>query len=265
TLPGLLAQIAADPPRPILEVCSTLPDGLAAVVMRCLEKDVSRRFSNVGELALALAPYAAPPSRMSIERILAILGLSSVPMLAAPPLTATVTIPEGAARSALAPHTATSFGNTGPTAGQNRVVAGKTAGPVWIAVSALVALIGVVAWFGLRMLRAEDPALHATRAAASSVEKAEIEKADAAPRSPEGLAHEEPSAAPRGSIAAPEPSHAAPSETTAERLAPAPSATSVPVESRRAVAPVASAKPPVRRPSNTVRSAPLSNILDGRE
>src|SRR5262249_28458701 len=76
TLPGLLAQIAADPPRPIAEVCANLPEGLALIVMRCLEKDPARRFGNVGELSLALLPHAAPSSRVSVERILAILGMS---------------------------------------------------------------------------------------------------------------------------------------------------------------------------------------------
>src|SRR5215471_629996 len=114
TLPGLLAQIAADPPRPIAEVCANLPAGLAAIVMRCLEKDPARRFANVGELAVALLPYAAPTSRMSVERILAILGISfpAAQAAAAVPST-TVTIAGSAARSAITPNTSTSFGQTG--------------------------------------------------------------------------------------------------------------------------------------------------------
>jgi serine/threonine-protein kinase len=49
-----------------------VPRGLSEVVARCIEKEKSRRFSTVGELARALSPYAeraepAPPWRQSGE------------------------------------------------------------------------------------------------------------------------------------------------------------------------------------------------------
>jgi hypothetical protein len=45
-----------------------LPAGLAAIVMRCLEKDPDGRYRDVGELATALAPLAASASGSTIAR-----------------------------------------------------------------------------------------------------------------------------------------------------------------------------------------------------
>jgi serine/threonine-protein kinase len=41
---------------------------LEAVIRRCLEKDPNRRFQNVGDLALALCPFAPDRSLISVER-----------------------------------------------------------------------------------------------------------------------------------------------------------------------------------------------------
>jgi tRNA A-37 threonylcarbamoyl transferase component Bud32 len=251
TLPGLLAQIAADPPRPILDVCPHLPEGLAAIIMRCLEKDTTRRFGNVGELSVALLPYAAAPSRVSVERILAILSMSplAVSGMTAQPPTATVTIPGAVLRGAITPNTATSFGHTG---GGAKVVRANRAIPWLVALPALLLMIGA-GWFALRALRPEPqgsdspPKTTATAIASAPVAAVETNEPDAAARSPAPAVKEDLPAA------------------LAESAKAAPSATSAPVEPRRVAAPAAAPKPPVRRPSNPVRSAPLSNILDGRE
>lgn len=66
---ALAAQIAAQPPRPLGEVAPQLPEGLATVVMRCLEKDAARRFSSVLELADALEPFRAPAGLGSAARV----------------------------------------------------------------------------------------------------------------------------------------------------------------------------------------------------
>jgi serine/threonine-protein kinase len=47
----------------------TLPRGLNDIVMRCLEKDKRRRYSNVAELAAALAPFGGEHARASLKRI----------------------------------------------------------------------------------------------------------------------------------------------------------------------------------------------------
>ena len=57
--------ILDDEPRWLTDVRPEVPLGLAEVVARCLQKDVSLRFRDVGELAVALLPYA-PPRALAI-------------------------------------------------------------------------------------------------------------------------------------------------------------------------------------------------------
>jgi serine/threonine-protein kinase len=56
-----------------------LPPGLEQVVLRCLEKSRDRRYQNISDLAEALAPFAPPRARLSIERIHGTLGPPSAP------------------------------------------------------------------------------------------------------------------------------------------------------------------------------------------
>ncbi|WP_437971487.1 serine/threonine-protein kinase [Sorangium sp. So ce260] len=63
------AKIAAGAPARLSDGCPEAPEGLAAVVLRCLEKDPARRFRSVAELAQALEPYAPEGSRLSVDRI----------------------------------------------------------------------------------------------------------------------------------------------------------------------------------------------------
>ena len=51
--------LQSEPTRPS-ELRPDLPPGLEAVILRCLEKDRSRRFSTASELAAALLPFAGP-------------------------------------------------------------------------------------------------------------------------------------------------------------------------------------------------------------
>jgi serine/threonine-protein kinase len=74
---GLCAKIAADAPTPLREIDPSVSRELEAVVMRCLEKNVDRRFASVAELAAALRPFASAEGKTSIERIGRIGGTSS--------------------------------------------------------------------------------------------------------------------------------------------------------------------------------------------
>ena len=80
TVTGLCAKIVADAPTPLREIAPALPAELEAVVMRCLEKDVSRRTASVAELALALRSFASAEGQRAIERIARIGGVSSGPL-----------------------------------------------------------------------------------------------------------------------------------------------------------------------------------------
>ena len=85
---GELIQSIMQGPIPNLrDVRPDLPPGLEHVVMRCLERDRTRRLGDVKELARLLAPYAGPVATPSLERI-AILGPALItvqPQLLSPP------------------------------------------------------------------------------------------------------------------------------------------------------------------------------------
>jgi len=65
----LLTATILEQPAPLLRSkCPEAPAELEVVVARCLEKDPSRRFQDVGELAIALYPFAPQRARLSAER-----------------------------------------------------------------------------------------------------------------------------------------------------------------------------------------------------
>ena len=69
-----LSMIAADPPTPLRLRRPDAPAELEAIVLRCLEKDPALRFQNIGELAVAIAPFAPRASQKVVEHIHALVG-----------------------------------------------------------------------------------------------------------------------------------------------------------------------------------------------
>jgi serine/threonine protein kinase len=65
---ALCAAVLEREPPPLGELRPNLPVGLADVVMKCLEKDADRRYSDVAELAEALLPFAPTRALVSAER-----------------------------------------------------------------------------------------------------------------------------------------------------------------------------------------------------
>ncbi|APR77188.1 Serine/threonine-protein kinase pkn3 [Minicystis rosea] len=74
TVPELYISILQAPPIPLRSRRPDAPPAMEAVIMRCLEKEPARRFASVSELAQALAEFAPPRSRLSIDRITRIVG-----------------------------------------------------------------------------------------------------------------------------------------------------------------------------------------------
>jgi serine/threonine protein kinase len=64
---GLAAAIVADDVKPVGELRPELPAGLAAVVMKALEKKPERRFQTVLELGQALAPFGPESARVALR------------------------------------------------------------------------------------------------------------------------------------------------------------------------------------------------------
>ena len=62
------AKILERQPAPLRSLKGDLPPDLEWVIGHCLGKDPAKRFQNVGELAAALRPFAAPRSRIVADR-----------------------------------------------------------------------------------------------------------------------------------------------------------------------------------------------------
>ncbi|HEX8790363.1 MAG TPA: serine/threonine-protein kinase [Polyangiaceae bacterium] len=69
TVTGLCAKIAADPATPLRSVNPGISVALEAVVMRCLEKDMAKRYATVADLALSLHPFGSTEGKRAAERI----------------------------------------------------------------------------------------------------------------------------------------------------------------------------------------------------
>jgi eukaryotic-like serine/threonine-protein kinase len=73
TVTEVAVQVGSDPPPPLGGFRSDVPQGLEAVIFRCLEKDRRNRYANVAELALALLPFAPKRAKGLVERITGII------------------------------------------------------------------------------------------------------------------------------------------------------------------------------------------------
>ena len=74
TMPELVALILQRPVDPLRAFRSDIPPGLESVIAHCLEKELPRRFTDIGELAEALVPFGPPRGAVSLERISHVLG-----------------------------------------------------------------------------------------------------------------------------------------------------------------------------------------------
>lgn len=89
TVMKIASEIFNATPEPLDNARPGLPEGLGAVVLKCLEKRADDRYPSVRELAAALAPYT-PMGAAAAERVARILGGSLVPPAQAPSLADTV-------------------------------------------------------------------------------------------------------------------------------------------------------------------------------
>ncbi|HZF50802.1 MAG TPA: protein kinase [Polyangiaceae bacterium] len=69
TLPELRRRIRTEPAPALRQRRKDAPRGLEMIVQRCLEKDPTKRYPNVAELAAALSDYAPARARVAVQRI----------------------------------------------------------------------------------------------------------------------------------------------------------------------------------------------------
>jgi len=80
TMPQLCALILETEPPSLETAVPDLPDGLDEVVLKALSRNPDERYQDLGEFALAIAPYAGPAGAESASRVVRILqavGLGS--------------------------------------------------------------------------------------------------------------------------------------------------------------------------------------------
>ncbi|MFZ5894585.1 MAG: protein kinase domain-containing protein [Myxococcota bacterium] len=65
---ALIAEVLEKPHRSLLDVAPNVPEGLAAIVDRCLVKDREARYQSAAEIAVDLLPFAPVRARASAER-----------------------------------------------------------------------------------------------------------------------------------------------------------------------------------------------------
>ena len=122
TLTELLLEIVEATPLRPRSYRPELPEGLEAVVLRCLKKDRAERFANVAELAQALRPYAGSEGP-AVERISRTMGI--VRSAAPAPAPAPVPVPPPAEATATPAYAETSSSVVVASAGST--IVGKPA------------------------------------------------------------------------------------------------------------------------------------------
>ena len=70
---ALVAEVLERPHRSLLDIAPNVPERLAAIVDRCLEKDRDFRYQTAAEIALDLLPLAPARARASVERALSVM------------------------------------------------------------------------------------------------------------------------------------------------------------------------------------------------
>jgi eukaryotic-like serine/threonine-protein kinase len=178
----LASRILSQPPSPLSEqqVPSTLPNGLEAILRKCLEKDRNARYANAAELATALAPFGSDDSRVSLGRVAGMFNSnSSIPALSRSvalqdpaACTATLEVPGAMRQNADERRT----GDLGAVASTPKVGSGRS----WLVVAA--AALVILAVFALRSPLTSAPRPSAPGAvAAPPAAAAPVPEAAAAP------------------------------------------------------------------------------------
>lgn len=129
TLAEVHARVSSQPPAPLRVSRPDVPPELEAVVLRCLEKERGRRYPDVGELAIALEPYAPAHAVASVSRIRRTLGIA--PGRTDPPVVGET------AGAAVAPRAATA-------ATWEHLPLRERRGPGWIVAGAVLGVVALV-------------------------------------------------------------------------------------------------------------------------
>jgi eukaryotic-like serine/threonine-protein kinase len=134
SLPELTHRITGAAPPPARSKRPDLPAALEAVLLKCLAKPRARRYSDVGELALALSEFGTPRARASAERVVSIAAGSGkqTPAWAVNPHSASGSSKRAMLR--LWPYATTLTGKRSVRMGMGSAAVVAVAAYVWVAV-----------------------------------------------------------------------------------------------------------------------------------
>jgi serine/threonine-protein kinase len=150
TMPELIASILQTTPQSIRSVRAELPNAFETALSRCLAKDRAQRFSNVAELAAALAPFGPKYAQLSLERISNVLAASSsstsskAASVAPPP----IAIGEAATQRQVGTVSGAVWGDV--PAGVPKTIRPKTVWALVGVVAVVVSVVGGRAWITRR-------------------------------------------------------------------------------------------------------------------
>ncbi len=198
TFPQLCVMIATADPTPLRSVRPDLPEDFAAVVQRAFARSRDERYQTVGEMVVALAPWAPARSQPIIERVARTTG-AVAPTAAVPAMNAAGTY-AGADTRAPQPGGTTDLSSAAPPRSSSRA-------GLWVGLAA--ALVVVVGGAVALVVRS-----HAAAGGAAAGSSADVTSA-----APVSLAPPAPASA--GPAATPEPSASAAPEPVASAAAPA--------------------------------------------
>jgi serine/threonine-protein kinase len=188
TLPEIYARVSSQPPRPLRDCLPSAPLGLQTVIETCLEKDRTKRYSNVAELCLALAPFASLRGKASIERVTRVVRSSADGQVIAYPVASDAVDPPAAVGTSAA------WGATAMT------LTGLAKSPaVAIPTGLIVALMAIVAILATRRGPADSTSLSRASAAGDTV--AHVVSPPVAPRETQLEPKQVPSAEPVPNVA----------------------------------------------------------------
>ncbi len=144
TIGETFARILSEPPASLRKRRPDVPPPLEALILRCLERDLTRRVQSVGELARQLVPFGSRDAAIAAERILRVAA-------ARPPMRSETVIAPGADGTAFPPRpdTAPAWLQSGPA----RHVSART----WVhalvfAAVVVLATAGVLAFRGAKSM-----------------------------------------------------------------------------------------------------------------
>lgn len=160
SITGVAAAVSTDPIAPIRALRPEIPEGLSAVIERCLEKRPGDRYQTIAEFAAALVPYGPESARYSLTRIRGVLNLRLEPGSEV----VTLVADGGALAEELVP-----IGNATSSTLSSVATAASHRGRFLVA---LAVLVSIVVAFGLLRRRQQD-APASTRMEQSADRKAE--------------------------------------------------------------------------------------------